>query len=427
MKDGNKNRLRAQDIHRIVDTFTRQVEIPRYSRLVPLTEIADAKNAYNLNIPRYIDSSEPEDLQDIDAHLRGGIPVRDIDALGRYWKVFPGVRASLFKNADRPGYCSLSVAPADLKATIFGHAEFTTFNDSVTSLFAKWKKANTPKLKGIAVGDRPKALLDAISEHLLKTFEAAPLVDPYDVYQHLMTYWADVMQDDVYAVSHDGWVKAVKPLLIVEEKGKKSTTKPDLVVGKKKFKVELVPPALIVARYYEAERLEIERWESEAAKVVQALDELEEEHGGEEGLLAEVTDEKGKITKGALTTRLKAIKGDKEFADELKVLEQYARLLEEESKALAKADELQDALDEKVLTKYGALTEDEVKTLVVDDKWLATLAADVQSELDRVSQALTGRVKQLAERYATPLPKLSTELDALAARVAGHLKKMGAS
>ncbi len=427
MKDGNKNRLRAQDIHKIVDTFNRQVEIPRYSRLVPLTEIADAKNAYNLNIPRYIDSSEPEDLQDIDAHLRGGIPVRDVDALDRYWKVFPGVRASLFKNADRTGYCSLAVAPADLKATIFGHAEFTTFNESVTALFAKWKKANTPKLRGIAVGDRPKVLLDVISEHLLKTFEAAPLVDPYDVYQHLMTYWADVMQDDVYAVSHDGWVKAVKPQFIVEEKGKKSTTKPDLVVGKKKFKVELVPPALIVGRYYEAERLEIERWEAEAAKAVQALDELEEEHGGEEGLLAEVTDEKGKITKGALTARLKTIKGDKEFADELKVLEQYARLLEEESKALAKAGEFQDALDEKVLAKYGALTEDEVKTLVVDDKWVKTLAADVQSELDRVSQALTGRVKQLAERYATPLPKLGTELEALSARVGSHLKKMGAS
>jgi type I restriction enzyme M protein len=427
VKDGNKNRLRAQDIHKIVDTFTRQVEIPRYSRLVPLTEIADAKNAYNLYIPRYIDSSEPEDLQNIDAHLRGGIPVRDVDAQDRYWKVFPGVRAALFKPADRPSYYSLAVAPADVKATIFGHTEFTMFNETVTGLFAKWKKANTPKLKGIAVEDRPKALIHLVSEHLLKTFEAAPLVDPYDVYQHLMTYWADVMQDDMYAVSHNGWVGAVKPQLIVEEKGKKSTTKPDLVVGKKKFKIELVPPALIVARYYEADRLEIERWEAEAAKAVQALDELKDEHGSEEGLLAEVIDEKGKITKGALTARLKAIRGDKEFADEREVLERYAALLEEESKAWAKASELQAELDEKVLAKYGSLTEDEVKTLVVDDKWLATLAADVQSELDRVSQTLTGRVKQLAERYATPMPQLSEKLDALSARVAGHLKKMGAS
>jgi type I restriction enzyme M protein len=80
IKDGNKNRLRAQDIHKIVDTFTRQVEIDHYSRMVPLGEMADPKNDFNLNIPRYIDSTEPEDLQDIDAHLRGGIPNQDLDA-----------------------------------------------------------------------------------------------------------------------------------------------------------------------------------------------------------------------------------------------------------------------------------------------------------------------------------------------------------
>jgi type I restriction enzyme M protein len=242
-----------------------------------------------------------------------------------------------------------------------------------------------------------------------------------------MTYWAEVMQDDVYAVSHSGWREAVKPQLLVGEKGKKATAKPDLVVAKKKYKLELVPPALIVAKYYKAERLEIERWVAEAAKAVQTLDELKEEHGGDEGLLSDVTDDKGKITKGALTARLKVIKEDKEFADELKVIDQYARLLEEESKALAKAGELQETLDEKVLGKYTALTEDDVKSLVVDDKWLAALAADVQSELNRVSQALTGRVKQLADRYATPLPKLNNELEALSARVGGHLKKMGAT
>ena len=146
IKDGNKNRLRAQDIHKIVDTFTRQAEIPRYSRMVSLAEISDAKNDFNLNLPRYIDSTEPEDLQDIDGHLRGGIPNRDIDALERYWQVIPSVRAALFKKADRPGYCQLKVAVADIKAAIFGHAEFTAFNESATKLFAKWKAANTPRL-----------------------------------------------------------------------------------------------------------------------------------------------------------------------------------------------------------------------------------------------------------------------------------------
>src|SRR6266536_384576 len=125
IKDGNKNRLRDQDIHKIVDIFTRQVELPRYSRLVPVAEISDRKNDYNLNLPRYIDSTEPEDLQDIDGHLRGGIPDRDIEALDRYWQVIPGVRTELFKKADRPGYCQLKLPIGEVKPAIFGHVEFT--------------------------------------------------------------------------------------------------------------------------------------------------------------------------------------------------------------------------------------------------------------------------------------------------------------
>src|SRR5262249_42858054 len=139
-KDGNKNRLREQDIHKVVDIFTRQVELPRYSRLVPVADISDSKNDYNLNLPRYIDSSEPEDQQDIDGHLRGGISEREIDALAPFWKVTPGLRPALFKKADRTGYSQLNLPIEDVKSTILGHAEFTAFNEAVTSLFDKWKK-----------------------------------------------------------------------------------------------------------------------------------------------------------------------------------------------------------------------------------------------------------------------------------------------
>jgi type I restriction enzyme M protein len=124
--------------------------------------------------------------------------------------------------------------------------------------------------------------------------------------------------------------------------------------------------------------------------------------------------------------RLKEITGNKDSADERKVLNDYLRLLEQESEAGKKVKEAQKALDAKVAQKYGQLSEAETKTLVVDDKWLAALAAAVQSELDRVSQALTGRIRELAERYAVPLPQLTDEVATLAARVDKHLKKMGA-
>jgi len=426
LKDGNKNRLRAQDIHRIVDTFTRQVEIDKYSRMVPLDEISDPKNDYNLNIPRYIDSSEPEDLQDIDGHLRGGIPNRDIDALARYWEVFPGVRLGLIKRGDRSGYCQLRVPATDVKATIFGHAEFTAFNQSVTALFAKWRKASVPSLKGLAAGGSPKELIESLSENLLATFRKTALLDPYDVYQHLMAYWAEVMQDDVYMIVSDGWKEAARLRLIVEDKDKKGKEKPDFTVGRQKYKAELIPPALVVARYFAKEQSAIEQLEAEAAAIEQKLEETKEEHSGEEGLLAEVLDDKGKVPKAALTARLKEIKTDPEFDDERKLLTEYLDLLEQEAAANKRVKDAQKDLEGKVAARYGKLTEDEIKTLVVDDKWLATLATDVQSELDRVSQTLTGRIRQLAERYASPLPGLTEEVETLSARVEEHLKKMGA-
>ncbi len=177
-KDGNKNRLREQDIHKIVDTFARQAEVPRYSRLVPIAEIADPRNDYNLNLPRYIDGTEPEDVQDIEAHLRGGIPDRDLDALDAYWKVLPGVRAALFEKADRPGYSRLRLPIADVKPAILGHPEFTAFTAQATKLLGDWQSATVPRLNGYGKNGLPKPLIESIAENLLATFQQAPLLDP---------------------------------------------------------------------------------------------------------------------------------------------------------------------------------------------------------------------------------------------------------
>src|SRR5271165_1434030 len=387
IKDGNKNRLRAQDIHKIVDAFTRQLEIDRYSRMVPLAEISDPKNDFNLNLPRYIDSSDPEDFQDIDAHLRGGIPNRDIDALERYWQVFPAVRATLFKNAGRPGYTQLKVSVSEIKAAIFGHAEFAAFNKTVTDLFTKWKKLNTPHLKGIAVGGHPKALIESLSEDLLETFRRAPLLDPYDLYQHLMEYWAEKMQDDVYMIVSDGWKEATKPRLLIEQKDKKSKEKPDFTVGKRKYKGQLIPVPLVVARYFAVEQGAIEKLELEVAAIEQAMEEMAEDNSDEEGLLGAAKNDKDKLTKASIAARLREIKGDADAADERKVLDDYLALLEKEAASRVEIRVAQEALLAKVALQYAKLTDDEIKTLAVEDKWQATLATAVQSELDCVSQA----------------------------------------
>ncbi len=433
-KDGPKNRLREQDIHRIVDTFTRQANVPRYARMVPLAEIADPKNDFNLILPRYIDSSEPEDIQDIDGHLRGGIPERDLDALGAYWKVLPSVRGTLFEYAGRPGYARLKLPLAEVKPAILGHTEFAAFQRRATKVFANWRTATTPLLTGFTKDSHPKALIESIAEDLLAAFRQAPLLDAYDVYQHLMDYWAETMQDDCHLIAADGWVKGAQPREIVQVKNKENKLvwpeSHDYLKGKRRFKSDLVPARILVARYFVAERDAIEALDNRLATLEQQLDEMREENSGEEGLFTEVIKGEGdkqKITAKGVKARLKEIGKDALYDEERTALEAYADLLEQQSEAKARRKTAQEDLDKKIDARYPKFTEAEIKTLVVDDKWIARLSIAVQGELARVSQTLTGRIRELAERYATPLPQLTEEVETLAARVEEHLKKMGAS
>jgi type I restriction enzyme M protein len=325
---------------------------------VPLAEISDPKNDFNLNLPRYIDASEPEDIQDVAGHLRGGIPVRDLEALAPYWQVFPGVREVLFKEM-RPGYSDLRVPAGDITTTIFGHAEFGAWSALTKKLYARWRGESAPGLRAIAKGDKPKLLIEELSEALLATFGKAKLVDPYDVYQHLLDYWSEAMQDDVYLVAGDGWREAAKPRQIVDDKDKKSKEKPDFTVGKLKFKAELLPPALVIARDFAADQAAIDALESEASAVAQAIEELAEEHGGEDGVLAEAKNDKDKLTKASVSARLKEVKDDVDAADERKLLGDYLALVEKEAALSAKAGAAREALTAKVAARYGKLTEEE--------------------------------------------------------------------
>ena len=425
LKDGNKNRLRAQDIHKIVDVFTRQIELPRYSRMVPVSEIASPANDYNLNLPRYIDASESEDLHDLDAHLGGGIPLRDIDALDAWWRVFPSLRTALFQENGREAYREPRVAGHELKATVTGHPEFQAFAARVAGVFEGWRAAHQPALERIQIGDRPRELIQTLSEDLLARFAELPLISRYDAYQRLMDYWAETMQDDVYLIAADGWQEAAKPRGIVEDKERRIKETPDLSIGRKKCKMDLVPPALVVARFFAGEQAKVDELQATQEAAAQALDEFAEEHGGEEGLLAEATNDKGKVSKAAVKDRLKAIAGEEESFDEREALARCLALIDAEADAAKAVKEAQAALDEKTLARYARLTEAEIKTLVVEDKWLAALRAAIDGEVQRVTQQLAGRVKELEERYARPLPELEREVETLGARVEEHLKKMG--
>ena len=416
IKDGNKNRLRSQDIYKIVEVFTKQLEQPRFSRVVPLSEIE--ANDYNLNIPRYIDSSEPEDLHDLSAHLQGGIPNRDVDALEPYWQIFPSIRATLFKPA-RQGYSEALVNASEVKNTILNHAEFKSFATQTLKPFINW--AERANLKAIKQGEQPKQIIHQISEDLLQCYSRTPLLSKYDIYQILMDYWADTMQDDVYVLVQDGWSVGKVLRELVAEKGEKLKETPDLVIGKAKYKAELISPTLIVARYFADEQAKVDALQSKLDSASQELEIYLEENGGDDGLLNDAVNDKDKVTKATVTTRLKVATN----ADEKTALKHAKKLFDCEADAKKALKEAQDALDLAVFKQYSKLSIDEIKSLIVDDKWLATLESNLIAEIERITQQLANRVKELEERYSEPLPMIMQSVTSLSDKVAGHLKAMG--
>ncbi|MDF9434776.1 type I restriction-modification system subunit M [Chromohalobacter israelensis] len=428
MKDGNKNRLRSRDIHKIVDVFNHQRELPGYARRVPLAEIANEANDYNLNIPRYIDAGEAEDLHDLYAHLNGGIPERDVDALKPYWAVLPGLRESLFRDNGRPGYLEPRVDAREVKATVLGHSAFTAFAECVSGVTDDWQAVHRPDLYALQAGDKPRDVIHGLSEDLLQRFTDVPLLDRYAVYQRLMDYWADVMQDDVYLIAAEGWQEAAKPRGVIENKERKIKEEPDLTVGSgkkaKKYKLDLIPPALVITRYFADEQARLDTLQAEAETASRELEEFIEEQDGEEDPLSEVKNDKGKVTKTEIPKRLKALRGEPEADDEIAALQQCKKLMDQEASAKKAVKDAQAELDQAVLARYAELTEDEIKQLVVDDKWLVDIRAAIESEVERITNQLAGRVRELEERYAEPLPAIEREVEALAARVTGHLEQM---
>ena len=427
MKEGPKNRLRSQDIHKIVDVFNKKTEIERYSRMVPFAEIASDANDYNLNIPRYIDSSEPEDVQDLHAHLHGGIPDRDIDALGEYWEAFPSLHGALFR-PNRPSYSDLTIDESAVQQAVLDSAEFQHFSAEVTKRVDNWFASNRKTLASIGKNTKPNYLIDTLGDDLLERFRDAPLLDEYDVYEQLLSYWHETMHDDVFLVMHEGWHDAARPRPAIEDKDRKLSEAPDIVIGSgkngTKVKTDLIPPALIVARWFAYEHSELEKLNAQAQEAARAVEEYTEEHAVENGLLATAVED-GKITKALASARLKEAKREDSDVEEIAALEHAVALFDTESAAHKAAKKAKAALDLATLEKYGNLTESDVKELVLDDKWQYIVSRRVDGVLTSLVLELVARIEELGERYDETVGSLEAELDELRDQVEGHLASMG--
>lgn len=420
IKDGNKNRLRERDVYKITTVFNQRLELPKYSRFVPNSEIKD-KNAYNLNIPRYIDSGATEDLQSIEGHLRGGIPSADVDSLSLYWQTFPNLQASLFKPL-RKGFYSVAVDKDAIRDTINDDADFSAYADKVEGAFNNWKVSVDDKLRSIDASTKPKVLTAEIAERIVEEYESVTLVDKYDAYETLLSYWNEVMSDDVYLLVQDGY-KAIRDIEVfkkttVKKKKDGTETKQEKETG---WDGKLVPKALVIEMFFAAEQKAIDELETVIAAAQAELDEMIES-AEDDSIIGEVLKENGNLDKPGLKRKLK----DRELdADDKTVLQNLQDLVTRVDEGTKTLKDLRTAIDTKARDQYPKLTDDQCVELLLERKWYRSLIGGVFALYTSVSHSIATRDTELAERYEKTLPELEAEVEAYASRVKGHLERMG--
>ncbi|SFQ18077.1 N-6 DNA methylase [Parafilimonas terrae] len=423
IKDGNKNRLREQDIRKITDVFTHFEKVPKYSRMVPLHEIADEKNDYNLNIPRYIDSQEPEDIQDIFAHLNGGIPKTDIDALHKYWQVYPSLKNTLFKSIS-DNYYALQLPPAEIKQCIFNHAEFKAFNAQLQQTFDGWKTERVAHFKQLTAGIHPKQEIAETADLLLNAFAGNKLVDAYDLYQQLMAYWNETMQDDLYTIALNGWQagNTWERQVIKAKKNKEGKTGKDREVeGLEGITGRMIPPQLLIEIYLHEDWAVLQKFEQDIEELKAKIAESEEENNVEDGIFAELD----KLNLASAKKFLKQRKTEIAPKEEIAVIENYIELNETLALTNSLIKTAKAKMEKAVIAQYDMLTEDEIKDIVINHKWMQHLQQALQEEQERISQNLAQRIKELAERYENTLPAIEQEVQDYESKVKMHLNAMG--
>ncbi|WQT62319.1 type I restriction-modification system subunit M [Helicobacter pylori] len=418
-KDGNKNRLRDQDVQKMIDTFNAYKEIPYYSKMVSLEEIS--LNDYNLNIPRYIAAKqelEKDLFALINSHKASYLPQNEIEAYAPYFRVFKELKNTLFKKSDKEGYYALKTECENIKELIIQSLEYQTFHASVLSAFDRLELSTT--FNDLEPGFNPKTLIESVCQKVLKEFEKVGILDKYGVYQLFKDYYNEVLQDDWFLLSFNGFISAkeLRKLTPLKDKNKKANylEEPDFVIQKTYYKSDLIPKNLIKQRFFEKETKELEELENALNEKEALLDEFIEEHSNEEGLFDEL-----KINESVLKKELK----NATDSEDKKILKTALELLEAKNKALKMKNKAYEELELKAFHQYKNLELGEIKDLIIKDKWLKSLKNALENKILKRINAFTSALNKIISSYSNSLLELDKEVKESESKILEHLKDLG--
>lgn len=416
VKDGNMNRLREEDIQRIVDTWEAWVDVPHYARFVPQEEIE--KNDYNLNIPRYIEARDTEIVQNIDAHLKGGLPKHDIEQLSDYWDALPTLKDELVKNQGN-GYYAWAVSREQIDGIINDNEDYQTQQATLkhhcrTDFMEQWQET----IYNLAESsEKPKTLIERMGQSIRNLFgEGNLLVDEYDAYEQLMNYWAETMQDDVYMIMADGWKLNLRPKLKEDKKEKKMV--PVVVKTWNDLESDLLPVEYIVNRFCKRELEACDELSASIAFMENEVTSLVEEN---DDVFDTKNFEKEKVNLASVKKRAKVTKGE-EQARLIEWIEWQNSIKAEK----AKLKEANDKLLSRVKEEYELLAQNEMRVKnLVKEKWVNAISTRIESELSRSIELLKSQLSAISDRYDQALPSIDKEVEDYESRVNAHLAQMG--
>lgn len=429
-KDGDKNRLREQDIEKIVQVFTNKTEIKGYSRFITYTEIIEDNNA-NLNVPRYISKINKNLPQNINSHLNGGIPEKDINSMERLWNISGELRNEIFEKRDNAAVYDLKVEPDSIEDLIFEDEKIKeVIQEETIDIFNAWKQQSETVLKNIDKTIIPKKLIRELGFSILKAYEKSKLLDNYDAYDFLLNYWNEKMQDDVYLIKASGYEAGCE----IDRKYGKKKIKDEQgieieIEDKKKFKSFdglLIPKEIIEKEYFNDELEEISTINSTISEIDEKMNEIFEENSGEDGLINDAINDKGNITKKSLTDRIKQIDKIKD-KDEYELLISYQNLLKKKDSQNKELKSKTKSLDERIEEQYSKLTEKEIKDLLFDKKWMSRINSDIKDAVDSEINNIAAKLVEISKRYETTLPELEEKAENSRNDVRNALERMGYS
>ena len=403
MKDGAKNRLREQDIRRIVDTWRGQKEIPHYSRLAAWDEIE--RNDFNLNIPRYVEARDAGVKHNLDGHIRGGISNEEIDSFAAEWQSFPEMKSRLFKPL-RNGFSALKVAATDIVTLLESSESAAKIRVNLAGSFAKWAEFSRSCITQ-ELSRKPKATIEILGTEMLSDSRSvSTVIDPYDVYGSLMDYINETMRDDLYILNSDGWLAGRET--VVTKKTKTS----------KEWDGLIIPKALVSNRYFptlvETVKSAVEASEAAASKFDQFI-EAEAERGEDSDIMEADGDEWKAMPDKVLKKKLKTSE----------TVREYFALKKEKFDAAAKARDEEKKLDVATEAKFAELAETEIQTLLFDDKWFAALRVSVMGLFDSALRKFATGLADLAMRYGETLSELESKVAKSQEEVHAVLREMG--